>query len=270
MATPDIAQRRIPVVSPLGNRPQPNSETNSIFFYIDIQDLLFELNVDEDDRIIESKRITDTLLRYFSQIKQIYRLYSGVGCEHSCDNTYILTNIQFCRFLKDYGLHTNGASISDIARYIHKKGDLNNPHEQILFKDFLNYIVKTSHLLYKERFVSNIFSSCFEELMTCLSKNLFVKISGYAFVNNTKAIEALHYLNKCSEIYIYFSDRSFNMLMVHHVIRIFKELRLLNKSLTCSKLVSIIRSEDEEDSVLNIGKINKKIICFELFPKLLQ
>ncbi|XP_012560076.2 radial spoke head 10 homolog B isoform X1 [Hydra vulgaris] len=258
MTTPDITKCGITVISPsspCGNNL--NTENNVIFFEIDIREVLFELNFDCDDSFIESKKITDIMLRFFSQIKQIYRQYSKVGREPPFDNT--LTNIQFCRFLKDYGLHTKGASVSEIAAYIDAEGHLNDPLKLILLKDFLNYIVKLSFFLYKEQFVS--ISCCFEELMSCLCKKPFA-IAGYVFANNSVALEALKYMNSCKEVFKYFSDPPYNSLTVHCLIMIFKELKILNENLTCSKLVLIIRSEDEEDSVLNI---NREICFLEFF-----
>ncbi|OBS60615.1 hypothetical protein A6R68_08243, partial [Neotoma lepida] len=50
------------------------------------------------------------------QLRRIYCFYSSLGCDHSLDNTFLMTKLHFWRFLKDCRFHHHNITLADMDR----------------------------------------------------------------------------------------------------------------------------------------------------------
>ena len=60
------------------------------------------------------------ILRHMSALKKVYSYYSGLGHDASPDNTFIMTRLQFWRFLKDARFHHLDATLAEMDRILGK------------------------------------------------------------------------------------------------------------------------------------------------------
>lgn len=65
-----------------------------------------------------SFQVEYAILRNITELRRIYNFYSSLGCEHSPDNTFLMTKLQFWRFLKDCKFHHHKITLADMDRAI--------------------------------------------------------------------------------------------------------------------------------------------------------
>ena len=59
-------------------------------------------------------------MRHMSNLRKIYTYYSRLGFEDSPDNTFVMSRMQFWRFLKDIKLHHNDVTLTEMDRILGK------------------------------------------------------------------------------------------------------------------------------------------------------
>jgi hypothetical protein len=65
------------------------------------------------------------MLRSITELRRIYCFYSRLGCDHSLDNTFLMTKLHFWRFLKDCKLHHHKINLADMDRVL--SGEYSRP-----------------------------------------------------------------------------------------------------------------------------------------------
>ena len=60
------------------------------------------------------------IMRFMSNLRKIYTFYSRLGYEDSPDNTFVMSRIQFWRFLKDCRLHHTEVTLAEMDRAMGK------------------------------------------------------------------------------------------------------------------------------------------------------
>lgn len=58
------------------------------------------------------------VLRNITELRRIYSFYSSLGCDHSLDNTFLMTKLHFWRFLKDCKFHHHKITLADMDRIL--------------------------------------------------------------------------------------------------------------------------------------------------------
>ncbi|XP_025235197.1 radial spoke head 10 homolog B-like [Theropithecus gelada] len=72
----------------------------------------------------EKKQVEYAVLRNITELRRIYSFYSSLGCDHSLDNTFLMTKLHFWRFLKDCKFHHHRLTLADMDRILSGKADL--------------------------------------------------------------------------------------------------------------------------------------------------
>lgn len=65
-----------------------------------------------------SLQVEYAVLRNITELRRIYSFYSSLGCERSPDNTFLMTKLQFWRFLKDCKFHHHKITLADMDRVL--------------------------------------------------------------------------------------------------------------------------------------------------------
>ncbi|KAK7812903.1 hypothetical protein U0070_001011 [Myodes glareolus] len=92
----------------------------------------------EETQEEEKKQVEYAVLRNISELRRIYCFYSGLGCDHSLDNTFLMTKLHFWRFLKDCRFHHHNITLADMDRVL--SGHLFSEQQRTLYS--MNYIDK--------------------------------------------------------------------------------------------------------------------------------
>ncbi|EHH52001.1 hypothetical protein EGM_12361, partial [Macaca fascicularis] len=66
----------------------------------------------------EKKQVEYAVLRNITELRRIYSFYSSLGCDHSLDNTFLMTKLHFWRFLKDCKFHHHRLTLADMDRIL--------------------------------------------------------------------------------------------------------------------------------------------------------
>lgn len=268
MATPDISRSGIPVQSPASLRVEsimgiPTKATD-VFLDVEIDELLMDYNYDLERRQDEVDNILRILLRYATHIKQVYKFYSCIGLDLSVDNTAVMNKLQYYRFLKDHGIHHYGYTLMDMDNYLGETNNVENCFKKIFLRDFLNFLIRVSYLLFKDAGDSSI-SFCFQKLLGVIFKtpngdSSSTKIvNGCIFTSVEHSSEVNKHLSALLQVYYFFTQLYLNdeddfALTQRHVMFIYKELDLLRGSISSTKLVQLLTSEENnDDGFFNLG-----------------
>ncbi|XP_030651441.1 radial spoke head 10 homolog B2-like [Nomascus leucogenys] len=121
----------------------------------------------------EKKQVEYAVLRNITELRRIYSFYSSLGCDHSLDNTFLMTKLHFWRFLKDCKFHHHKLTLADMDRILSANNDIpveeiHSPFTTILLRTFLNYLLHLAYHIYHEEFQKRSPSLflCFTKLMT--------------------------------------------------------------------------------------------------------
>ncbi|XP_078521278.1 radial spoke head 10 homolog B isoform X2 [Lissotriton helveticus] len=275
--TPDLSGIR--TQSPVASEKIP-----SVFASLDKGSILgsnIELDISsllevfpEDERPNQLKQVEYAVLRHLSELRRIYNVYSSLGQEISVDNTFLMTRFQFWRFLKDCKFHHYDMTLCDMDRILNGTTSpdlLHSPHETLLLRNFLSYIIHLSfHICQQENKSfdkSSIIDRSFDTSTitdrvndTCLvtgftkmmSQNIIpnaCKIKGVLFSDLERTIHLVGYINKCWEIYrSNLTKRSsppyeYTMTM-RHFIWMLKDFKMITKDLTAQKIVDIFAEDN--------------------------
>ncbi|XP_074914970.1 radial spoke head 10 homolog B-like isoform X1 [Buteo buteo] len=216
---------------------------------LDISSLLDLLP--REERHEELKQVEFAVLRHITELRRVYTFYSGLGCYHSLDNTFLMTKLQFWRFLKDCQFHHSNITLAEMDRIL--SGDktpleeIHCPHETLLFRTFLSYLIRLAFHIYHEGHKEKgpYLHKCFLEMM---SRNVIPTaccIQGVLFSEERCTVFAMSYIDECWEIYRAFCRPSTRppfepTMKMRHFLWMLNDFKLLSKQLTASKLVEIL------------------------------
>ncbi|NXG59971.1 R10B2 protein, partial [Hemiprocne comata] len=267
-----------------------SSENTSILgsnIELDISSLLNVLPREERDK--EVKQVEFAVLRHITELRRIYIFYSSLGCDHSSDNTFLMTKFQFWRFLKDCQFHHANVTLAEMDRILRGLFILSNflgdktpleethcPHETLLFRTFLSYLTRLAFHIYHEEHKEKgpYLHKCFLEMM---SRNVIpaaCRIQGILFSEEQCTVLAMSYIDKCWEIYKTFrrprTKPPFEPTMkMRHFLWMLKDFKLLSKQLTASRVVEILVKDGPSLHDSSTVNLEQELVFLEFVEALL-
>ncbi|XP_006814467.1 radial spoke head 10 homolog B-like, partial [Saccoglossus kowalevskii] len=262
MSTPDISQIRTKTpdtsAAPLqgDDRSVLSNESRNTLgpsLTLDIDHLLDDFS--DEDREEELKQVMFVILRHITTLKKVYNFYAGLGHDASPDNTFIMTRLQFWRFLKDCKFHHQDITLAEIDRLL-AFGEspvelIHSPLDKLLMREFLNHVITLSWQLYNQEHTGN---GCI--LSWCLSKAIRDNIIPYAcnvqgtfLYDPRRAVNALGYMDTCWEIYQSLcTPRCYPpyepSLKMREFLFMLKDYRLINERLTPKLILEILAADN--------------------------
>ncbi|XP_026560387.1 radial spoke head 10 homolog B2 [Pseudonaja textilis] len=234
----------------------------------------------EKDKEDEMKQTEYAVLRYISELRRIYTFYSSLGYDHSLDNTFLMTKLQFWRFLKDCRFHYCNQTLASMDRILNDKTlleEIHSPYETLLLRMFLTYLIYLSFHIYHKDFddTSPRLFKCFSKLMV---KNICphaCRIKGILFSDRQQAVYALSYIDKCWEVFQAFCRPSTlppyePTMKMRHFIWMLEDLRLISKQLTATKVVGILAKDNPFVSEAEILNLEHELVFLEFFEALVD
>ncbi|XP_035404647.1 radial spoke head 10 homolog B-like isoform X3 [Cygnus atratus] len=216
---------------------------------LDISSLLDLLPGEEKQE--ETRQVEFAVLRHITELRRVYSFYSSLGCDDAHDNTFLMTRLQFWRFLKDCQLHHSNITLAEMDRIL--SGDktpleeIHSPYETLLFRTFLSHLIHLAfHIYHKEHKDKGPYlSKCFVEMV---SRNVIptaCHIQGILFSEQRRTVFALSYIDKCWEIYRAFCRSNTRppfepTMKMRQFLWMLNDFELLSKQLTASRLVEIL------------------------------
>ncbi|XP_069666253.1 radial spoke head 10 homolog B isoform X5 [Haliaeetus albicilla] len=246
---------------------------------LDISSLLDLLP--REERHEELKQVEFAVLRHITELRRVYTFYSGLGCYHSLDNTFLMTKLQFWRFLKDCQFHHSNITLAEMDRIL--SGDktpleeIHCPHETLLFRTFLSYLIRLAFHIYHEGHKEKgpYLHKCFLEMM---SRNVIPTaccIQGVLFSEERCTVFAMSYIDKCWEIYRAFCRPSTRppfepTMKMRHFLWMLNDFKLLSKQLTASKLVEILVKDGPSLHDSSSTNLEPELVFLEFVEALLD
>ncbi|XP_032086892.1 radial spoke head 10 homolog B-like [Thamnophis elegans] len=234
----------------------------------------------EKDKEDEMKQTEYAVLRYISELRRIYTFYSSLGYDHSLDNTFLMTKLQFWRFLKDCRFHYCNQTLAAMDRILNDKTlleEIHSPYETLLLRMFLTYLIYLSFHIYHKDFddTSPRLFKCFSKLMV---KNICpnaCRIKGILFSDRQQAVYALSYIDKCWEIFQAFCRPSTlppyePTMKMRHFIWMLTDLKLISKQLTATKVVDILAKDNPFVSDAETVNLEHELVFLEFFEALVD
>nr|XP_008162868.1 radial spoke head 10 homolog B isoform X5 [Chrysemys picta bellii] len=205
----------------------------------------------EKDRQEEMKQVEYAVLRHITELRRIYSFYSSLGCDQSLDNTFLMTKLQFWRFLKDCRFHHYNVTLADMDRILNEDKttpeEVHSPYETLLLRTFLTCLIHLAvHIYHKEHKDKGPYLfKCFSKMMM---KNIIPNachIQGILFCEQQQTVCAINYIDKCWEIYRAYCRPSTippyePTMKMRHFLWMLKDLNMLSKQLTATKIVEIL------------------------------
>ena len=283
MMTPDITSSGLPVRpgTPLARSASPfiGSETSGNPLNLSIDLLLDERDLDLYERDEELQRVTYVMLRYISKLKKIYSYYSCLGQQDSVDNTFVMSRLQFWRFLKDCKVHHHGFTISELDRTIapEKGNDVHEPQHEVLMREFLNAIVIIAYHLYQEDHQGSerLLPWCVSRLITENVLKNACKVGGTLFADSSRAVEAVKYMSKSWDIFCehcvpniryphepIFKSRQFMFML--------NDFRLINTELSPKEVLTILAKDNPELAQDDFCNLELEMTFLEFFEAVID
>ncbi|XP_032559296.1 radial spoke head 10 homolog B-like isoform X2 [Chiroxiphia lanceolata] len=258
-----------------------DSESTSILgsdIELDISSLL-EL-FPREERQEELHQVEHAVLRHMITLRRDYNFYSALGYAHSPDNTFLMTKLQFWRFLKDCRFHHSKISLAEMDRVVGGGKELleiHCPHQQLLFRTFLSYLIHLAFRIYhkKHKVKGRSLDGCFSAMM---SRNVIPTaccVQGILFSEERHTVFAMSYIDKCWEIFRAFHSPNPNppfepTMKIRQFVWMLDELKLLNKQLTVSKLVKIFVKVGASPRGRTGINMELELVFLEFFEALLE
>ncbi|NXE19656.1 R10B2 protein, partial [Ardeotis kori] len=267
------------------------SENTSILgsdLELDITSLLDFLP--REERHEEVKRVEFAVLRYITELRRVYIFYGSLGCDHSLNNTFLMTKFQFWRFLKDCKFHHSNVTLAEMDRILSDLfcqfflGDktplewIHCPHETFLFRTFLSYLVRLAFHIYREE--DNCTEKhpyphkCFSEMM---SRNVIpaaCHVQGLLFSEEQCTVFVMSCIDKCWEIYRAFCRPSArppfeSTMKMKHFLWMLNDFKLLSKQLTAPRLVEILVKDGPSLDDNSSTNMEQELVFLEFVEALL-
>ncbi|XP_026260002.1 radial spoke head 10 homolog B [Urocitellus parryii] len=235
----------------------------------------------KENQAEEKKQVEFAVLRNITELRRIYSFYSSLGCDHSLDNTFLMTKLHFWRFLKDCKFHHHNITLADMDRILSANSDIpveeiHSPFRTILLRTFLNYLLRLAYHIYHKDFQSRSPSLflCFTKLMTENIHPNACQVKGTLFSEQQRTLYSMNYIDKCWEIYIAYCRPNVAppnelTMKMRHFLWMLRDFRMINKELTATKFVAVIAEDnpfihDGVDSNLEL-----ELVFLEFFEALL-
>ncbi|XP_041062838.1 radial spoke head 10 homolog B [Carcharodon carcharias] len=244
--------------------------------------------IPEEDRQNELMQLEYTTLRYLAELKKIYGFYSSLGHQQTLDNTFLMSKLQFWRFLKDCKFHHNALSLANMDRILHATNFLidagkfttveetHSPFDTLLLGKFLSYVIILAYHIYHKEHEGHdsILAACFSKLMT---NNLIphgCNVNGNLFQENQCIVITLGYINKCWEVYRMYCVQNrrppnTNIMTMRHFMWMLKDLNLLSKNLTATHVVQILSEDNPAVSDGTYNNMNIEMVFLEFLEALI-
>ncbi|XP_015732109.1 radial spoke head 10 homolog B2 isoform X2 [Coturnix japonica] len=246
---------------------------------LDISSLLDLLPSEE--RQEEVKQVEFAVLRHITKLRRVYTFYSSLGCDDSPDNTFLMTRLQFWRFLKDCCFHHSSVTLAEMDRIL--SGDktpleeIHSPYETLLFKTFLSRLIHLSFHVYHEEHKDKgpYLQKCFTAMM---SRNVIptaCHVQGSLFSECHHAVFAMRYIDKCWEIYQAFCHQNTRppfepTMKMRQFLWMLNDFKLLGKQLTASRLVEILFKEGPSLHDSRSTNLEQELVLLEFLEALLH
>ncbi|KAM9094021.1 radial spoke head 10 homolog B isoform X2 [Sarcophilus harrisii] len=238
-------------------RKLDGSESNSVLGSSIELDLTLLLDMyPPKDRPEEKKQVEFAVLRNISELRRIYSFYSSLGCDHSLDNTFLMTKLQFWRFLKDCKLHHYKITLADMDRVLSDNNnisveEIHSPFTTLLLRTFLNYLLQLAYHIYNKDYKNGTPSLfvCFSRMMTDKITPNACQIKGNFFCDPQRTVYAMNYIEKCWEVYLaYCRPNSYPphelTMKTRYFLWMLKDFKIITKNLTATKFVEIIAEDN--------------------------
>nr|XP_035138703.1 radial spoke head 10 homolog B isoform X11 [Callithrix jacchus] len=230
----------------------------------------------------EKKQVEYAVLRNITELRRIYSFYSSLGCDHSLDNTFLMTKLHFWRFLKDCKFHHHKLTVADMDRILSANNDIpveeiHSPFTTILLRTFLNYLLHLAYHIYHEEFQKRSPSLflCFTKLMTQNIRPNACQVKGNLFCEQQRTLYSMSYISKCWEIYLAYCRPSAApphelTMKTRHFLWMLKDFKMINKELTATKFLEVI-AEDNPFIYDGIdSNLEPELVFLEFFEALLS
>ncbi|NXC54242.1 R10B2 protein, partial [Aleadryas rufinucha] len=249
--------------------------------------LLLEL-LPREDREEELKQVELAVLRHVSKLRKAYHFYSVLGCSPSPDNTCTLTKLQFWRFLKDCEFHLSKSLtemdrlLGEIWGFLNFLGNkppesIHCPHEVLLFRTFLSYLVRLAFYIYHEKYKDQVplLHKCFLEMMSRNVLPFACRIQGLLFYDEKFTLFAMSYIDKCWEIYRDFCRPSPRapfepIVKMRQFLWMLADFKLISEQLTASRVVGIFVKVGACLPRITGINLDMEMVFLEFFEALLE
>uniref|UniRef100_A0A8B9R2F4 Radial spoke head 10-like protein B2 n=1 Tax=Anas platyrhynchos TaxID=8839 RepID=A0A8B9R2F4_ANAPL len=234
-----------------------------------------------EERQEEMKQVEFAVLRHITELRRIYSFYSSLGCDDAHDNTFLMTRLQFWRFLKDCQLHHSNITLAEMDRIL--SGDktpleeIHSPYETLLFRTFLSRLIHLAfHIYHKEHKDKGLYlSKCFVEMV---SRNVIptaCHIQGILFSEQRRTVFVLSYIDKCWEIYRTFCRPNTRppfepTMKMRQFLWMLNDFKLLSKQLTASRLVEILVKDGPSLHDSSSINLEQELVFLEFVEALLD
>ncbi|XP_005397957.1 PREDICTED: radial spoke head 10 homolog B isoform X1 [Chinchilla lanigera] len=210
----------------------------------------------KEEQAEEKKQVEYALLRNISELRRIYSFYSSLGCDHSPDNTFLMTKLHFWRFLKDCKFHHHKITLADMDRILSTGNDIpveeiHSPFRTILLRTFLRYLLQLAYHIHHKEYQNRSPSLflCFTKLMTENIRPNACQVKGNLFSEQEGALYTMNYIDKCWEIYRVYCRPSAVppgelTMKMRHFLWMLKDFKMINKELSATKFVAVIAEDN--------------------------
>jgi hypothetical protein len=281
MITPDIASAGLPV-------QRPGTPASSILstdwangLELNIAFLFDDRDIDLDQRELEVQQVNYVMLQFISKLKKIYTFYSSIGIDKSQDNTSVMTQMQFCRFLKDSHIHHSDTSLPEILRLIadDKNEDPYYPWENILMRDFLTaLVIIANHMFADEHCHGNqlLLPWCLSKLISEYVLEHACKVAGFVYTKPSITMELTQYFDKIYSIYQYWllqakkSQPGALCVNMRYMLWMLKDYGLINEELSAKNVIDIFSSDDPRVAQDGFLCLETEISFLEVVETLVQ
>ncbi|XP_034049391.1 radial spoke head 10 homolog B [Thalassophryne amazonica] len=256
--------------------PGPDSSILGPHMVLNIGSLLE--TVAEKKQDTEREQVEFVVLQNITELKSMYRFYSKLCESRSPDKNFLLSRLQLWRLLKDCNVHHHDVTLSQIDLLITEdatSSQIHSPFTSILFCGFLRCLVIVAYHIYHKDMESqkNVLAACFSRLMTDDVLPNAKNVKGFLFNEPGRSEDAVNYMSDCWEVYQDFcrcsaAPRTERTMTYRHLLWMFKDLDLLDSTLTTAKLLQIINAESRDPSNQS-SCLNLEITFLEFFEVLL-
>ncbi|XP_062359387.1 radial spoke head 10 homolog B-like [Cinclus cinclus] len=243
-------------------------------------DLSFLLDLlPREDREEEVKQVQLAVLKHISRLREAYYFYSTLGCSPSPDGTFVLTKLQFWRFLKDCEFHLSKtlAEMDRLLRGDKPLKDIHHPVETLLFRTFVSDLVHLAFHIYHEEFKDKVphLQKCFLEMMSRNFLPSACRVQGILYSGEEFTSFARSYIGKCWEIYVDFCRPCprppFEPTMkLRQFLWMLDDLKLLSEQLTAPRVLEIFVKIGASLPGIHGINLELEMVFLEFFEALLE
>lgn len=255
-STPDITAIRTRTPLPSEHMSIASNESRNTYgpsFQLEVEGLLAEFT--ETDREEEATQVIFVIMRHITSLRTIYNFYCKLGFEDSPDNTYVMSRLQFWRFLKDCCFHHQEISLAKMDRILttdsSQLADCHNPYGKILFREFVNHLVTLAFYIYHEEHEGNgsVLSWCLSRLISDNVLPNACNVKGYIYTETRRSVNVTVHLDQVYEVYKSLCQPRKRyphepVLRMREFLHMLKSLRLVNSDLTPKLVLQILALDD--------------------------